>query len=217
MENRNHPYREALQALLYAYSTGLTLREIADKLEISELKCRKLLSSEELNETIKSDPFTGKVLYTLTRRVKPTDSFESILQKSHKNNIKNVFIQYSSGIALVAIIAISAILFKANTLVINFKNKQQIGYHLPESVKKEIEFKSLSRDSYRSLKKLKDLKRRIHVLQATAIHKQCIKYWSTGDTCYIKGRLLSQKKFNDEIAEMNQVINKIEKNLDILH
>ena len=200
---KKHPYREALHTLLYDYPNGLSAIDIADQLNISDVKCADLLKSEQLRDAIDADPYTGTLIYKSKRKIQPKFSLSKAIAIAHHHQAIITMKIISSVLATtfisIKVFDISINIFAPkNPSIINPKPEQLL---IDKELAKQKKLKLASdRD---------DLNRRINQMMNAMVDGDCTSSWKEDKACYIEGRLLSKSEFEDELKWMKSEIMKI--------
>lgn len=222
LAHKDHIYHEALHTLLYSYTDGLTAVEIANKLDISASECERLLKIEQIQDTIDADPFTGILIFKSKRTTKPAYSLEEAINmaKRRKNllGIEFGLTFISSALATFTLVSISL------NISLSFGNsgiKWSSGWDSANQsqenlIQSRVEAEIANQKRIELESEKNDLDRRIQHMESVVAKLECSsKYWNQGETCYVEGRLLSQSKFDREIAEMKLQVSKLNEILSL--
>jgi hypothetical protein len=211
--NKPDKYKEPLHILLYSYPHGLSSVDIADQLQISDDQCQELLKIEQIRNAIEVDPFSGTLIYKTKRQIQPNKTFSEALQEvKESDKIKFSladlkFILLGLTIPVIIIIKISI-----NVFISHIEKVPQIVINQPYSqdlTDKRVEAELASQKKIELEKERDDLNKRIEHLQDIAKKNNCLKLWIERDQCYLEGRLMTQEKFDKEIAQMKLDVTKI--------
>jgi len=219
---RLHPYREALQALLYDNPIGLSATEIANRLVISDAECQDLLKNEQMRESVDVDLSDGNLIYKFKGKSNPNLTIEEGLNIAKR---RKFVVKLREGVAVFLSIGIG--------ITISIKITQLNIFFMPENAKNSkvnvLENKNEERGNFNELRieakitatKIKDLINekedlisRISKMQSLSSALDCSRYWRGDNTCYIEGRLLTEASFDREIAQMKLRIAQINEILD---
>ena len=215
MFNHKISHRKALHSLLHKNPIGLSLIDIADELNISESICGKLIAVEENEKRIQCNCKAGKYLYISKITIKSTYYQDKSSKDTHGSYQKHKIFNLKPVLFIMSLMIISVGLFEIYNLILNLRERQTIGYSLPEQTKKEIESKSNLRKKIKLQTELNDLNNRVTWLQTSVIENKCTEYWNIEDSCYLNGRLINKEEFDNEITEIKQMINRVQEELNI--
>ncbi len=204
LDHKKHPYREALHTLLYDYPNGLSAIDIADQLNISDVKCADLLKSEQIRDAINADPYTGTLIYKSKRKIQPKFSLPKAIAIAHHHQAITTMKIILSVLAGTGFIAIT--FFDISFNIFAPKNSSKINPKPEQSI---IDQELAKQEKLKLASDREDLNRRINKMMDAMIDGDCTSSWNEGKNCYIEGRLLSKSEFENELKWMKSEIMKI--------
>ncbi len=200
---KKHPYREALHTLLYDYPKGLSAIDIADQLNISDVKCTDLLKSEQIRDAIDADPYSGTLIYKSKRKIKPKFSLsKAIAIAQHNKAITTIKI-------ILSVLATTFISIKVVDISLNIFSPENSSKINPEPEQPLIDKKLATEKKLKLASDREDLNRRINKMMNAMVDGDCTTSWKEDQACYIEGRLLSKSEFENELKWMKSEIMKI--------
>lgn len=180
--------QNSLHIVLQKNSCGLSLGEISDLLKIKDTECIKILAREIERGTVDFNY--------------DEDSFP--LYFSNKKVSVNTIYNQKIWVKYFLIIGITLILFSL-FLLIGFRDTVPESFDISELTRERIASTTLAR--YKSQRS--NLEKRVELMESE--RSRCNQKWSVSETCYVTKRLLNEKEFEKELAEMKTKINKLDK------